>query len=306
MTDFVVNHKSYSDADLKAEIVYLALLANQNSAYDINVNFKGAFYRGFRKDKLDINFDPVKKDRINLDISRNGFYDILPESFSHNNLEKTKGLDPIDEFKLRKKEEKETRHFFNPLENEFFQALTEIENHESLFMSNLNANQLASIIREILAIDSDLIPNKYIVKMFFHLLKFNDSKAQNIETICDILENIIDEKVKFRITNQEINDSMSSQEEECFSILGMNTTLTSSQKSYLKKIHFEIGPLKNSEMVEDFFEEKKMNQFLNSFFNLFLPLHISYEYEVGLNLDDTMFEMGNENYRSRLGISTMI
>jgi len=303
--DFVVNHKSYGDSDLKAEIVYLALLANQSS-YDINVNYKGAFYRGFRKDKMDINFDLVKKDRINLDISRNGFYDILPESFAHNNLEKIKGIDPTDEFKLRKKEEKETRNFFNPLENEFFQTLTEIENHESQFMSSLNANQLASIIREILAVESNLIPNKYVVKMFFHLLKFNDAKAQNIETICEILEDIIEEEVKFRITNQEINDSKSNQETECFSILGMNTTLTSSQKSYLKKIRFEIGPLKNSEMVEDFFEEKKINQFLNSFFNLFLPLHISYEYEIGLNLDDTKFEMGGANYKSRLGISTMI
>lgn len=302
-TSLISNHRSHCEIDFKAEIIYLSLLDFYSTDDEININFKGKFFRGFRKDKLDLNYDILKKNQINLDISRDGFYDILPEGFIHNQYKRDLSLTPTDEFKIRKKEEKEARHFFNPLENEFFRSSSDIENYESTILSNLNADGLASIIRKILSIDHKIIPDNFVVKMYFFLIDYN-KKDQNFETICQILESITGEKVTYYSTRQIIKDQNLESNNEL--VLGVNTTLDSNKESFLKKIHFEVGPLKNSTMIEEFFEGKKMKVFFDTFFDLFLPIHFSYEYTINLNLEDKKFEFGNSNYKSRLGISTVI
>ncbi len=301
----ISNHRHLTSFDLKAEIIFNALLESDIDDSDINIINNSLFFRNFRKDRMDISYDSINKDTVNFEISRDGFYDILPESITHNYRNRSVNSDPVEEFKNRKKEEKEARHFFNPLENEFFRSRHLIESFELDFFSNLNSNKIADIIRTVLAVD-DTIPDKLIVKLFYALLKQNQNSDQSIDTIVTILENILQEKVHYTTSNIKLDNSYDINSTKSELLLGVNTTLQSSEKIYLKKYNFIIGPLKDSENLKYFFKNQSMEMFITTFFNLFLPFQIQFSFDIKLNDADEKFIMEEYSYKSRLGISTLL
>lgn len=301
----ITNHRHLTSFDLKAEIIFNALLDSDIDDSNIVIKNNSIFFRNFRKDRMDISFDTLNKDIVNFEISRDGFYDILPESIIHNYRNRSTGSDAVEEFKNRKKEEKEARHFFNPLENEFFRSRHLIESFESDFFSNLNSNKIADIIRIILAVD-DSIPDKLMVKLFYALLKQNQNNDQSIDTIVIILENILQEKVHYTASNIKLDYSYDVNATKSDLQLGVNSTLESSEKIYLKKYNFIIGPLKDSENLKYFFKNQSMEMFITTFFNLFLPFQIQFSFDIKLNDTDEKFIMEEYSYKSRLGISTLL
>lgn len=291
--------------DLKAELLFEALLENGVDDSNIVIKNNGVFFRNFRKDKINISNDNINEEIVNFELSRDGFYDILPESIFHNYRNRNTSTDPVEEFKNRKREEKEGRHFFSPLENEFFRFKHLIQWFESDFFSKLNSDKIADIIRIILAVDNR-IPDKLVVKLFYNLLKQNQNQDQSVETIVGILENILQEKVNFDYTYIKLDNLHDTNSNSDDLVLGVTTTLQSNEKIYLKKYNFTIGPLKESENLKYFFENQTMDLFIKTFFNLFLPLHIQFSFNVLLKEQDEKFVFDDANYKSRLGISTLI
>ena len=156
-----------------------------------------------------------------------------------------------------------------------------------------------------MAVD-EVISDTLVVKMFYALLKKNKSKNQSIENIVIILEEILNEKVTFTISNAKLDFGHDVIEKSEDLVLGFNTTLQSNEKIFLKKYNFIVGPLKKSADIESFFENQSMKIFLTTFFNLFLPLHIQFSFDLKLNSDDEQFKIDDSVYRSRLGISTVL
>ncbi|WP_130736598.1 hypothetical protein [Flavobacterium sp. J27] len=302
---FIKNHRALTVFDLKVELLFDSLLKNHVDDENIIINSKGLFYRKFSKDKMTINRDAIDTDLLNIDISRDGFYDVLPESISHNYRNTDIYSNPVEEFKTRKKEEKDARNFFNPIENELFRFRHAIEQNENHFFSNLNANGIVDIIKTILVFNED-VPNELVVKMFYALLQLKDNSNQNMDEIVSILEQIINEKVTYKtsyIKLEKVNDNNDNSSDL---IMGINTTLESSERIFLKKYNFIIGPLKKSKDLSKYFQNQQMESFLNNFFNLFLPFHVQYSFDVILNKKDQAFAMGEQEYKSRLGISTIL
>ncbi|CAM3750290.1 hypothetical protein FLGE108171_13310 [Flavobacterium gelidilacus] len=302
----IQNQRHLTSFDLKTELILEALFEN-NIVDDFNVVIRpnGLFFRKFSKDRMNISLDSNNSDVLNIDVSRDGFYDVLPESFSHNFRQSGSTTNPVEEFKIRKKEEKEARHFFNPIENELFRFRHAIEKNESDFFLNLRANGLVDIIKSILVFEKN-IPDTLVVKMFYALLQQKENANQNIEEIILILEEIIEEKVTFTSSNIKLENVSDVNEVEKDFIMGINTTLESNQEIYLKKYNFIIGPLKNSNNLNSYFENQTMHSFLNSFFNLFLPFHVQYTFEVLLKKKDQKFSIDDQKFKSRLGISTIL
>lgn len=299
------NYRHLSSFDLRVELLFDALIKNKSDDSDIVIRSKGLFYRKYSKDTLNINADINNPDVLNIDISRDGFYDVLPESITHNYRNRDQREDAVQEFKIRKKEEKEARHFYNPLENEFFRFRHEVEKYESEFFSTINSNGIADIIRLILGIE-DTIPDILTVKMFYALMKQKGSTGHDIPNICKILENILGEKVTYTSTNITLEHVFDIAEDTSDMIMGINTTLASSEKIFLKKYTFNIGPLTNPDRLPDYFQGHVLECFLNAFFNLFIPFQTQFEFKTILNMEDEQFAMDNSIYKSRLGISTVL
>ena len=302
---FSENFKHLTTFDLRAELLFDMLLKNKNDDLNIVLKPNGVFFRKYSKDTMNVATDVNDYDVLNIDISRDGFYDILPESITHNYRNRDQRNDASQEFKIRKKEEKEARHFYSPLENELFRFRHQIEKYESDFFSKISTNGIADIIRMILGVE-DNIPDLLAVKMFYALMKQKGNAGQSVEDISLILEKILGEKVSFTSKNIRLENANDIEEGSGDMIMGITTTLQSSQEIFLKKYNFNIGPLKNPDNLPNYFDQQVLQNFLNTFFNLFLPFQVQYSFEIQLNAEDEVFSMDDTIYKSRLGISTVI
>jgi hypothetical protein len=302
---FTDNHRHLTLFDLKAEVLFTYLLESNINDLEIVIKNKGLFYRKFRKDKMNVLLDAVNPDLINIELSRDGFYDVLPERITHQYSEDYTINDPVKEFKARRKEENEARHFFSPLENEMFRFRNDIERYEADFFSKLNTNKIVDIIKTILAVD-DSIPDKYVIKMYYALLKYNHGKEQSIVKIIEILSDLIDEKVSYTSSNIKLDHTYDVEEKNNDLVLGINTTLETSQQIFLKKYHFSIGPLKKSPDLLNFFENQFMKTLIDTFFNILLPFHIQFSFQIELDREDELFTLNEKEFNGRLGISTLL
>ncbi|MGS2740400.1 hypothetical protein [Sinomicrobium sp. M5D2P17] len=291
--------------DLKAELLFEVLMRRKIQEKDITVIPQGNFFRKFSKDVMQVELDMNHADMWHFKVSRDGFYDILPEGITHNYRTRSRSEDPVEEYKKRKREEKEARYFFNPLENEFFRFRHEIEKYESDFFRDINAYGLSDVIRMILGV-SGKVPDELLVKMFFLLMRQKNYVSRNTEDVRKGLEAIIGEKVKVISKNVKLEQVFDPYEKTDDMLLGINTTLVSKEEIYLKKYHFVIGPLKDSKKLLEYVNKGQMESFLEAFFHLFLPCQVQFSYQLMLNDDDRLFRLNETLYQSRLGISTVI
>lgn len=305
ITYLLENYRNLTKFDFKAELLFDALLKAGTPDEDISLKNNGLFYRRYSKDVLTITTDANDSDIVNIALSRDGIYDVLPESLTHNYRGNDEREDPADEFKKRKREEKEARHFYNPLENELFRFRYEIEKYESDFFSSINLGGVADIIRIILGIDN-IIPDALAVKLFYAFMKQKNSGSQDINHICKILESILLEKVTYKTSNIKLEHVYDIEGQGSDMIMGITTTLESSENIFLKKYDFKIGPLVNPDNLPYYFSGQVLEAFLSTFFNLFIPFQSQFTFTIMLNAEDELFNMDDTLYKSRLGISTVL
>lgn len=300
------NYRKLTRFDVRVEVLFEALIKNDTRDANIVIKPNGLFYRKFSKDLMSIIQDVNNPDVLNISVSRDGIYDILPESITHNYRGRDLREDPVQDFKSRKKEEKEARHFFNPLENEFFRFRHSIEKFESDFFASLSTSGVADIIKTILGVEKEL-PDFFLVKMFYALMKQKSNPKSKMRDLCDILENIMGEHVYFTSSHIELEHVFDIEEKQEDMIMGINTTLASSDRIFLKKYHFNVGPLKNPDNLPLYFGGQVLENFLTTFFNLFIPFHSQFSFQLHLNPEDEQFAMDDSTvYKSRLGISTVL
>lgn len=299
------NYKTLTTFDVKAELLFDALIKAGVMDSDINIDNNGVFYRRYSKDILRVSTDVNNSDIVTIATSRDGIYDVMPESLTHNYRADERKEDPVEEFKQRRREEKQARHFYNPLENELFRFRHDIESYEANFFSSLNLGGVADIIRVILGLD-DIIPDKLAVKLFYAFIKQKNSNSQDIGHIIKILENILLEKVSYKTSNIKLEHVYDIEGNNDDMIMGITTTLASSESIFLKKYDFVIGPLKNPDNLPYYFNGQVLEAFLNAFFNLFIPFQLQFSFTIRLNAEDELFSMDDTLYKSRLGISTVL
>src|SRR5690606_25634740 len=128
-----------------------------------------------------------------------------------------------------KREEAEARHFYSPLENEFFRFRHQIERYEADFFREINAYGLSDVIRTILGV-SENVPPRLLVRMFFLLMRQKDYVSRNLDEVCKGLEFIIGEKVKIVIENIKLEQGFDPFEKQEDMLLGINTTLESKEE----------------------------------------------------------------------------
>jgi hypothetical protein len=305
ITSSINNFKKTAGLDIRAELFFDSLLKAGIPDDDVNIKNNGLFYRRYSKDVLSAAADVNDSDIINIALSRDGIYDIMPESLTHNYRVNDEREDPVEEFKQRKREEKQARHFYNPLENELFRFRYDIEKYEADFFSSLNIGGVADIIRVILGIE-DIIPDKLAVKLFYAFIKQKSSGNQEIYHISKILESILNEKVTYRTTNIKLDHVYDIESGHEDMIMGINTTLESSENIFLKKYDFTIGPLEDPDNLPYYFNGQVLEAFVNTFFNLFIPLQSQFSFIISLTAEDELFSMDDTLYKSRLGISTVL
>lgn len=285
--------------NLKAEVIVAEIQKNSKLTLDnITVRSQSAFKRSYRRDIL--NIGNIEDDIININLSRNGLYDHLPEGLFHK-IHADKSKKSYAEIrKTYKLEEKESRHFFLPLENEFFNQKLNIENKEQELLNNfLNLDD--DFLISFWKVDKS-IPKKYLLKLL-RLLPYCYKIAGNLELTKLYLEKILNKKVTIKKKNilKKINQNGLNEVEH---ILGTSFTLHDEYHTVLfPTLEVEIV-LEDDNQVQEYIKKDGILKFVNVFFDFFLPVEVDIITKFKVNLKGE-FSL-NKEQQPIMGITTRI
>ena len=107
--------------DIRAEVIVSEILESSEAELsDFTIHNSSNFKRPFRRDILDHknSLSSINDYTLNLNLTRNGIYDSLPEGVFHDSSSAAfKGLSYQKKREKQKNEEKEARKFFQPIED---------------------------------------------------------------------------------------------------------------------------------------------------------------------------------------------
>jgi len=289
---------NHLDFDIKAETFFTNFLED----YNIHFKFQDFFERGYSRDIKDIkkNDGVVSKTHYAY-LTKMGFYDIFPEIIFHNSNSAVYTQEMVNNYKERKKQEAYAKDFFQPLENELFQYLLDVEKQEKEITSDLGEREFLVLLHKIWDIDKTL-PYETMAKVF-KFIPFIHKISGNIGAIVYILEHIFNEKILVSEASVYIDDDKAENEELR---LGDNFALKASNITYLKKYIFTIDNIKRLNNITDYFDGGKMNKIIRLFLNYTIPFENDFEINFTIAPSKQTFILNDKPYTGRMNISTKL
>lgn len=290
---------SRSYLNLRAEVLVSELLENTDlTEEDIVVLLQSTFTRGFRRDVIGSKIDT--NDKFEINISRNGIYDALPQGVFHKSVGIDTNLSYGEIRQKNKKEERDARKFFAPIENEFFLHRVYLEQEEKNTIFELNNSIDNSFTIDFWGI-KERVPEEYIFS-FTKVLPYVHKISKSEILIGQCLEKILNEKVeiikKFKALDNPSDKSVKND------VLGLNSSLEIDKTNVLYPFYFiniEIASLKNRYR---YFNNAIGNQLISVFCDYFVPLEIEYEINIIFNQKESNFALDEES--TVLGLSATI
>lgn len=282
--------------NLKAEIIVTEVQKNTSNTIDFLVQNQSSFSRSYRRDIIDVAYLD-DSNGIQLNLSRNGLYDSLPEGLFHGHKENEKHLSYRLKRKRYKEEEKEARRFFSPIESEFFNQRLHIEANERDILRNFYDLEDEFLI-DFWKIDKN-IPKAYALKLV-KLLPYCFKISGDLELTRLSLENILEYSVKFTLKYQS---KLGSETTEPLT-LGVNLITQSKQTEILEPyLEVEIGPIATQD-IDTICGNHGVQKFLEAFYSYFIPLELDVKTKYSVaNKDGFVL---NKNKSSSLGLTTRL
>ncbi|WP_149274981.1 hypothetical protein [Pareuzebyella sediminis] len=290
--------------NLKAEILVAEIEENTEvSIEDFVVHNKGTFSRAYRRDV--IRFDDVQhENKITLNLSRNGLYDILPEGLFHRPYVGQGREAYGSRRKMLKKEEQDARLFFAPLENEFFYQRVEIEQKERALIHQFYSPGNDFLIN-FWRLDKAM-PNRYLLKLL-KLLPHSDKITGDLEMARGCLEKTLEEKVVFRKKYVERHGHKPEEFQTRLTTgfrLGVDSVLSGVQTKILEPLlEITIGPIPENK-IANYFKKNGVMKFIKTFCDFFLPLEFEIDTKIIVQ-KEFGFVLSNTS-ETRIGLSTYL
>lgn len=295
--------------DIRAEVIINNLLKNKDiEDAQYVIARQGQFSRAYRFDVLNsevVDYDLDITQMLKFNLSRDSFYDMLPENLIHaaRNDSPEKDVDGmIKEYQVQKKQQKAARLFFQPFENEIFSYGVEVEKFEQDFLSDLNGFLVPEMFYDFWGIDKNLPP--LMVSKFIRILPYAYKIVGNINLACQILSSLIEEKVS--INNKGYQKYQDDEQSILLgeSRLGLELITGNSYDDYSSHYNLNIGPLENSNFSE-YIHDGAMKRFVDLFYEYFFPIEVEIETTILLTQEKENFEFSTQQ-NSVLGYNTRI
>lgn len=276
---------------IRAESVVNDLISKGFTYDDIIIRYKSAHKQNWQNDILHCE---VKGGKFYIDLSRNGFFDTLPEYLF---------LKPIEDHTLRVEEKQKILSFniqqkiyanilFNPIENAIFEKRVELEGFENEVLSLLNSYSLEGLI-DFYKIDSQLA-TEYRVKLV-KIIPLLYSIVGDFQLTAKCLEYLLDEHVSFEC-GEAVKTVQSSgpapREGLGYSACGETMIINGVIKEAVPTMLFSIGPV-NVGDVEKYLDGGEKRTMINYFSNYFLPLEYDFDLVIDVVENDSSFALNN-------------
>ncbi|AXT55668.1 hypothetical protein D1815_07850 [Aquimarina sp. AD1] len=289
--------------NLKAEIFVTEILENSSvNLTDIDVFNNSTFSRSYRRDVINFKLDSYSgnTDKLQFNIARNGLYDTLPEGLFHEPVKAKSNISFTELHQKQKKQEKDARSFFSPLENEFFTQRVNIEKNERKLINEF-ANLKTDFLLKFWNLDPE-IPSDYSIKLL-QLLPYVHKISGEIELTALSLEKIIGEKVtiekKYKTLDDNINDTSKEHQLGVDLVLELKETVIS-----YPCWEITIGPV-DQKNIDKYIVSGATKKFITIFCDYFIPMEIDTKINVTYSSKEETFVL-NETNGPRMGLTTMI
>ncbi|MGB0879729.1 MAG: hypothetical protein ACPGTO_04100 [Polaribacter sp.] len=293
LLDNIVKELASVYENIKAESIILELQNNSFIANDFLVENKSSFKRGYRRDIL----KSKKSDsKLLLELSRDGVYDSLPEGFFHKDIS-NKSDTYHSKRKIKKREEKDSRLLFSPIENELFNQQVNIDKKEYKLFDNFYDSDNDFFLKFWNLKDN--LDNRYLLKLV-KLLPYSHKIAGNLELTRLCLERILNEKIETvkSFKNEEIKHKKDTE------ILGVNFIAKTKKTTIgVPFVEFKIGPVTKSNLKK-YYKNSEITKFLEIFYSYFLPLEFQVKTSFFGNKDEKI--VLKEDMPPIMGVSTNI
>jgi hypothetical protein len=266
----------------------VAVLAEQRiDPVEVLAAYSGQFRRNWTRDieRSTIQHLETDEEMLCLHLNRDGIYDTLPELLFHNNFEaENQSAEDMAKDSMRlKAEEKESRSFFQPFENEIFLQRVQLAMKENQLLKSIYTEFLTGIIPDFWIADNEL-PEDYLARLK-KLLPLADRITGDFTLTGQSLEFILKEKVE--VTSHAYNKGDIDYFESGIlgtSMLGVDTICGNHVNGFLDDLIFTIGPIINNE-TNELVKNGRMYKFLDCFYGYFIPFELDVE---------TKYVFGNE------------
>lgn len=296
------------DRDIRAEVIISNLLKNDHvEAEDFIIEKDGQFSRAYRYDILESgvsNYSLGSVPFLKLTLSRDSVYDMLPEDVVHDIKSDTaeKNVDVmIQEYRNKKKAQKNARLFFQPFENEIFSYGVDIESFEQDFLYGLDSSVYPELFYELFGVNKEISPT--MSSRLIRLLPFAYKIVGNIPMTCQVIALLLNEEVNMiSKSSTKYYDQQNSLLGECR--LGVTVVSGNNYNHYHNHIKLLIGPLKHGNL-SDYLNEGKSRAFLDLLCDYFFSVETEIEITIRLSEKDENFDL-NKQKETVLGFNTRI
>ncbi|MBP1164645.1 MULTISPECIES: type VI secretion system baseplate subunit TssG [Chryseobacterium] len=295
--------------DIRAEVIINNLLENDDlQSEDFIIEKDGQFSRAYRYDILDSgisNYSFGSASFFKLVLSRDSIYDMLPENIVHDISSDTaeKNVDVmIQEYRIKKQDQKNARLFFQPFENEIFNYGVRFEAFEQDFFCQLHGSTFPKLFYELFGISTD-VPSEMASRLI-RILPFAYKIVGNTALTIEVLSLLLEEEVRIskKSWKKYYDDTQYSLLGDCK--LGLDMVSGNNYDHYMNHIHLSVGPLRNN-CFSDYLNEGKMKLFLDLLCGYFFSAETEIEITILLSKEAESFDL-NVVKDTVLGYNTRI
>lgn len=274
--------------DVRAEVLLNHLRENGLINEGFVVSHNGFFYREFTKDiyGASVAEDKWYRQYLEIELSRSGFYDMLPEALFHqpdtSEFRQRSGVsEMITRYKKNTVKEKEARKFFQPFENAFFHQQMELEREELDLLDTLRNKTLSLYFLKFWGLPTSFSVHE--VASFLLLFPYAHIINGNIPLMESCLRVLLKEEVAIiqkqpvpTLAEGDWDMGLGSQPLGDYMICGNEF-----MEEY-PNLSYRIGPLKNSRVI-DYIEAGRKEVLIRTFNNFFAPVEADIEIDIAID-----------------------
>jgi Type VI secretion, TssG len=306
----LVQEIAQTRADIRAEVLLACCIGRGYlSRADFFTHHDAGYRRRYTKD---IDFTEVSEDGsfqnwLQVHLSRNGLYDILPEGLFFQPEEIGQAVksvpEMVEEYRNNQQQEAEIRKFFAPIEHEFFLHRLYNEQFESQLLGGLQSGLLADYFISFWNLPAGITPKQ--AQTLILLLPYVHVVAGDLPLTAICLQHITGEAVQVRRRKPQRQQAYEQSNVLGKFLLGNELVCGQSFAEDYPVIEFSIGPLKHSQ-EQQYIPGGNRYELLQVFYNYFLPVEAEVITTVLLNKDNLRSRRLEAGVEPRLGLSATL
>lgn len=295
-------------ADYKFEIVANEFLTNSDSKSAVFVKRRGGFQRSYSKEIADIQISesPLNDGKIlNIELNQDGIFDHLPEELFHHQSrhKQQEQLSFAQKHRNKKEEEKNSRAFFQPFENEFSSLLILLESYEKNLMDNNNDSEQVYSFFDDLSEKSNLkVSPSAKLNFFYPLLPYFRG---DLKFLRYVLVSILLKPVSIQVISPNHSFNQAPIKEVGQIILGSDSCLGKYSEDKFDLIEITIHEL-HAKDTSLYLPEGESHKIIKLLTQMILPIQTDYTLTLEYSLREGQIQVGGEGNLSILGYNSYI